>query len=710
MSVSALTILGVGAPAFAVESTPSESESQFLEASGIDLTAPELAGTFATSEGYVEDVAYSEGSAFSGISDRVRLLNGPLGHLARVPLVNNDVRSNGLVSVGQSDIVGYSHTPTSLEALAANGAVGPVTGDFTEVISGGSTVHLASMFDPLGTDILQELDEHSVGILSEINLQLGTAASRITDGSYSDPDAQYRLSDLRLELKSPLLRSLPDVVQGGMELATITAAEALELVAPGGTISLPAGTIDNIPLQVPIGSRTIDMGTLAVDAAQLTVTSPNFNSVVSGVMGAGEVVVTSDDGMAVVNLSTGAISIDLAGLLYGGDVNGLDPNTQVFTPENMSLISASVANALSKTTDLFLNPAFEAIKDVTVSVSADLSVTGGDDLPSGLSGATIAGGTLAGSGTINEFAAGDSVFTSSLTQAPGLPSCLLKIVVCIIQTSTAVTATINLINNTVVPVVLPGVFAGLSAGIIEAIDFGRDEVIEAVQPEVEKVYGKIAGAFNGLLPKLADVVINEQIEDDGVYLVRAVGITLLPNLHSSARAHLGFASSMVYAVADPAVEIVEDEVYDGDTIQVLGTGWNPEPAFVAFATSGDGSGGQVELVLTDDDDEVVGDPILVDVDSAGGIETTMLIPKGTEAGILTLTATQDEFVRTDTVEVLNHAVPPTPVDPVNPAQPSGNLPVTGGSDSSLLWFGGAAVLLLALGAGAVMLARARRQQ
>ncbi len=676
LSIAALVALGAVAPASAATGDPSESASRFLTVSGLDLSSVDLAATYASAPGGpASSAAAFDAAAYGALTDSLALLNGGL---AQVPLVYDASVPEGLLAVGQSDIVGYSESSDEMASFSANGAVDPVTGAFTELASGGSTVNLDAAFDGLGVSQLTR------EVLSQIDLQVGTAASQAVAGAYTGTTRDYRLDGLTLDLTSPLLRRLPALINTSLEGATLLAQEALEAVAPGGVIPLPAGTIPDVP---------IGIGTLQLGDVTLTVTAPNFDNVVSDVMSApGGVVVTSDDGIATVNLNSGEISIDLS-LLYGGSVDGLTANTEVFTSSNMTAISDAVANALSKTTPLFADGVVSALHATQLGMSVDVAfVAAPNSATPNLNNLTVATGTLTGSGSLDDFANGTSVFSSSLVQAPGLPSCArpLSFGVCLAPTSVIVGGAIAAINLSV-PTVIPPALEVVATPLMDALVAAEDEVIAEVDAAVAEVYQRITSAFDGLMPGLARVVINEQpaMGDLGPdsFTVRALGVTMLPTLPGSSRAHIGLASSTVLAIADPSVDIIETEVKAGDPVTIEGVGWNP-------------AGGQVTLVFTDASSNPVGAPFAAALAPDGTISATWTVPTGTADGALTLTATQGDMVRTDTVNVRTPVVPPTPVGP-KPA-----MPVTG-SDVPLLPLGVAGLALLAVG-GALLAARLRR--
>lgn len=675
LSIGALLALGAVTPAAAATGDPAESSTQFVTASGLNLSLADLAGSYASApSGPASSSTAFDAAVYGALTDEIALLGG---NLARVPLVYDASVPQGVLSVNQSDIVGFSSTPSAMLSSAANGAVDPVTGAFTELSTGGSTVNLASAFDALG------VSPATREILSQIDLQVGTAASQANAGSYTAASGDYRLDGLSLQLTSPLLQQLPTLINAALEEATVLAEAALEAVAPGGIIPLPAGTIPDIP---------VGIGTLQLGDVTLQVTAPNFDNVVSDVMNApGGVVVVSDDGIATVNLNTGEIFIDLA-LLYGGGVNGLGANTEVFTSPNMAAISNAVANALSKTTGLFANGVVNALHATQLGMSVDVSfIAAPNSATPNLNNLVVATGTLTGSGSLDDFANGTSVFTSTLAQAPGLPSCARPTSppfnICLAPTSVIVGGAILAIN-TAVPTIIPPAIAVVAGPLMAALQDAEAQVIAEVEAVVADVYQSITSAFDWLMPTLARVVVNEQpaIGDLGAgsFTVRALGVTLLPTFPFSSHAHIGLASSTVLAFADPSVDITQTEVRAGDALTITGAGWNP-------------AGSQVTLSFVDAANAPVGAPFFATPAPDGTITTSWTVPTGTADGVLTLTASQDGLERTDTVNVHTPVVPPTPVDP--------KLPSTG--SEPVLPLGLAGLGLLAVG-GALLATRLRR--
>ena len=675
LSIGALLALGAVTPAAAATGDPAESSTQFVTASGLNLSLADLAGSYASApSGPASSSTAFDAAVYGALTDEIALLGG---NLARVPLVYDASVPQGVLSVNQSDIVGFSSTPSAMLSSAANGAVDPVTGAFTELSTGGSAVNLASAFDALG------VSPATREILSQIDLQVGTAASQANAGSYTAASGDYRLDGLSLQLTSPLLQQLPTLINAALEEATVLAEAALEAVAPGGIIPLPAGTIPDIP---------VGIGTLQLGDVTLQVTAPNFDNVVSDVMNApGGVVVVSDDGIATVNLNTGEIFIDLA-LLYGGGVNGLGANTEVFTSPNMAAISNAVANALSKTTGLFANGVVNALHATQLGMSVDVSfIAAPNSATPNLNNLVVATGTLTGSGSLDDFANGTSVFTSTLAQAPGLPSCARPTSppfnICLAPTSVIVGGAI-LVINAAVPTIIPPAIAVVAGPLMAALQDAEAVVIAEVEAVVADVYQSITSAFDWLMPTLARVVVNEQpaIGDLGAgsFTVRALGVTLLPTFPFSSHAHIGLASSTVLAFADPSVDITQPEVRAGDALTITGAGWNP-------------AGSQVTLSFVDAANAPVGAPFFATPAPDGTITTSWTVPTGTADGVLTLTASQDGLERTDTVNVHTPVVPPTPVDP--------KLPSTG--SESVLPLGLAGLGLLAVG-GALLATRLRR--
>ena len=675
LGVGALVVLGAAAPATATPGGDAEGAAQFVGVNGLTLDVAELASTHAVAPGGPElETAEFDAAFFGALTDQVALLQGNHG---KVPLVNSG--GAGLLSISQTDVAGFASAPDTISSGAASGAIDPATGEFAPT-AGGATLNLASLFDGLG---VSAATQH---VLSQIDLDLEGIASSAGAGSYAGVVNDYQLDSMKLQLTSPLLAELPSVIDLSLEGASLLAAEALELIAPGGIVPLPGGGVP--PIDVLAG--TIELG-----AVTLQVTAPNFDSVVSDVMNApGGVIVQSDDGIATVNLGTGEISVDLAPL-FGGAVNELPANTEVFTDANMAAISAAVANALSKTTGLFTGGVLSALHatHLGVSIDADFRMNPSSVTPN-LNGLVVASGALSGSGSIDDFANGTSVFTSTFAQVPGLPTCASQPVwgVCLTPTNALVGATVVGINSAV-PSVAPAAVQLLVSPFMTALNDIEAQIEAEIAVVVADVYGEITSAFDWLMPSLASVIVNEQpaVGDLGSdsFTVRAVSATLLPNMHFSAQQKLSLASSTVQAIADPAIALAEAEVQPSDTVNLSGVGWNP-------------AGGPVTLTFEDSANQTLGEPVEVEVAADGSISATWQVPANTKAGSLTVTATQADLVRTATTDVV---VPAKPAPPVRPAASGSALPKTGGEPLFIL---GASALLLALTGAGVVVARKRK--
>jgi len=622
------------APAHAAAGDPSESLAQFVRVGAVDLSAAGLARAYAsTPGGPASDSQLFDPAVFAALGDQVALLAGNHG---KVPLVLDTVSSTGLIGIDQAGISSFTSSPDESTSSAFSGAVDPVTAAFTEAETGGATVNLDAAFDALGVDRLTR------EILDRIDLSVGTVATQASAQTYSSAQRDYRLGGLALDLRSPLLLELPAVVNAALEEATVLAEAALAEILPGGEIPLPAGTIPD--LDVP------RIGALEFGEMTLNVSAPDFDNVVRDALAA-DSVLESDNGVATVDLLTGEIHIDLAPL-FGGTLDGLAANTDVFTATHMTAISDAVANALGKTTGLFAAGITEALKatPLGLSIDYDIRVASASSVWPNLSDLVVAHGEFTGSGSLNDFAAGTGTFTSDVTMAAGLPTCTSGTSCSGIWNAGRQTAVVVPAALAVANVALPSAAKAAVAAVVAPVTTALNEVtalvVAEVTPVVTQVYGKITGAFTGLMPALARVVINEQpaIGDLGAEssTVRALGVTMLPELSVSSKTHIGFASSTVVAIADPALAILESIVEPGGPLTVVGDGWNANE-----------DAGAVRLVFTDADDSPIGDPVDAPVDADGVLLAEWTVPAATPVGTLTVTAVQGDLERVATTSVVD---------------------------------------------------------
>lgn len=685
LGVCSVVVLGASSPAIAASTDLAEADALFVDAGVTNPSASALAVASAAAPGGPASAAVTlDLSELSSLTDQLALVPGPSGN---VPLAGG----SGLLTVNQGGAASLSSSPSTTEALAASGAIDPASGDFTGAISGGSIVNLAAGSDALG---LSPVTRH---ILSQVDLEVGTVASRAAVEAYGAADLQYRLNDLGVSMTSPALTELPNAVDLALDGASSLAQDAIEALLPGGTVDLPAGTIPNLDIEV----GGVQVGSVTVSSVKVGITAPDFTSVVDDAL-AMQSEFTSDDGIATVNLVTGAIDIDLQALL--GATDGLSPNTEVFTSANLTAISNAVANAINKFTPSLVDGVFAALTNIPLSMSADISLVSTQEQIFGttnpLFGLTIVSGTLTGSGTLSQFADGTATFSSTLSADPALPACLIESPgippwippSCLFYTSTVLNPILGA-ANTYIASEFSGDIASIFQTIVSGLNSVRDDVRDTIVPVIGDALYDLAGAFNGVLPGLAKVVINEQWQSttsagETSAGVSAIAVYFLPTLQASSGARVALATSEVRVAPDPTLVTGPEALLPGESTKVQGAGWNP-------------AGGPVTLVFTNAQGDQIGLSVEAAVAPDGSISIDWTAPVGSVAGTVTVTAAQGGIERT--AEITVNAIPVPPARPIH----GNGLPTTGAEQP--LWILGIGAMLALAGFGAMAL-RARRSR
>jgi hypothetical protein len=246
------------------------------------------------------------------------------------------------LATGTGLINQYAQASDSGMSVGAAGAVNDSGGlQLTPVAPGSEPPTLATV--RLG-QLLSSITGAGLGggiaNLADVTLRVGevssiaslNACSAEWGGSIYDSLArQYILSALDLDLTSPLVGTLVTNTQ-----TTINGVDGLVEALAGD-----AGVLGSVTTGVTNLVSGL-LGTLGL--GQISITGLAVNIDLSGVNSLLDDTISDNAGIVSINLSTGVIGVDLAGLLgsvYGtSGLNGLPPNTQL-------LINAGVVNALT---------------------------------------------------------------------------------------------------------------------------------------------------------------------------------------------------------------------------------------------------------------------------------------------------------------------------------------------------------------------------
>jgi hypothetical protein len=240
-----------------------------------------------------------------------------------------------------------------------------------------ATVRLSSLLDSslpgLGVTTAQ---------LADVGLRVGTLGA-ITSYSSCDPlwnaaapgsalTREYLVKDLGLDLTSSTISGFTTGLRSS--LATLeTNLDAL--LAPGTSITGSALTSITTALN----------SALTLSVAGVTVSLGSVNSVKVGVDFALQPVIdlvtgSLSDGIVTVNLTTGAVSADLAALFdaayaHSGGLNGLNPNTRVLTAPVLAELQARIGTLLQNFATGTIQPALTAaLNAATVTAVIDTTL------------------------------------------------------------------------------------------------------------------------------------------------------------------------------------------------------------------------------------------------------------------------------------------------------------------------------------------------
>ncbi|MFD6053647.1 IPT/TIG domain-containing protein [Agromyces sp. NPDC060279] len=552
-TVALLVVGGGGAlGAQAAPEDPSQALGQFLGADLLQLQAADLAYAYASDPGGPP----SEADPFDlAVLQALGLQLDLIGNgLVQVPLLT-DGTGPGLLNLGEIGVVNsYAGTASTTDSVAASGAVADdgtisVSEDADPADFGNATVNLTDLLDQLG--VAAVTDE----LIDEASLEVGALATRAAKNGGIGITSDYRVTDLGLELSSPAVAGLATQLRGTLNTATTELTSDLEALAgPGGAVQ---GVVDAIADIQLLGVANVSLGD-----ATIAVTPPNLSQLVDQLLGGPNAILYSDDGAVSVNLTDGTISVDLAELVNPGgpNLNGLPPNTSVLTPEVIGMITDGVNQALGKLVGHLTGGLDALLESTQISLNVGLSVVA---LPA-LGGLQLVNAPIIINGTLTQFLNGTATADlSQLQLLPGVPTCLGVEVggICTgVDINTLLASVLTTVTNTIVPTILAGVVAPIQTLLTST----SGEITTALDGVVDAVLTLLEPALDGLLANLVVIRINEQPTEaplnesggdlgPGSFTVRALSVTLLPNVADSDLAKLDLASSTVLAAALPPV-------------------------------------------------------------------------------------------------------------------------------------------------------------
>jgi hypothetical protein len=328
-----------------------------------------------------------------------------------------------------------------------------------------------------------------------------------------------------LTMASPILADIPSSVLDALAPVQ-TALDGLG--GPNGGLADALLTLD------PVQSVLTALG-LASPTSTVSLTDSDLSSAVSPLLGQ---TLDSADGFVHLDVATGEITADLAGL-FGGDLGGLAPNTGILTP--------TVLSGIASTVDSLVQDLISSIEDA-VGSKIDLSSVSLTSTAGGALGLTSMDITT--DGTIAQILGGTATTTQLLTLA-GAPLTLSK----------------------------SDLLAALSAPI-------NTDVLDSAVPTFDGLLGSQVGVptTDTLAPGVGDIgsllslTANAQSTLNGVLTQTGLLTTLLPGLDPLAILGLGSTSVGTTPAVAPTVTSLSPHrgpVAGGQLVTVAGANFVP---------------------------------------------------------------------------------------------------------------------------------------
>ncbi|MGP9487618.1 choice-of-anchor G family protein, partial [Glutamicibacter sp. AOP3-A1-12] len=545
-AVFAASAVLCAAPASAFSADdPSQAQAHIID---LDLSTLDLVGSGFTQQSFPDD---GNPGADQGQLD-VGLLSDEtidLGSGVQLPLLKN-AEGVGLIDLGElGGLSSYSLADTEIHARASSGAitdggaiaVSPNAG----VGNDPAYIDLTALFDQAGVEGLTDQ------ILDAARIELGALASE-AESTNDVVTSDYVIAGAELELSSPLVGTLGTTLGEVFQTA----------VDPVSGLVSTGGALDSLLNQIETAANAIPL--VNVNSAQVTI--DGLDTVGQTVVD--ELIATpiaNDSGSISIDLGTGDVHVDLAKLIEesGQDLNNFDPNTP--------LIGEDVANAIANGITESLSGITTKATSIIESVLNDLNVKVELNITAGVFPLTATGGVLI-EGTLAQFAGTEAPAPTAETELD-----LLGIIDIGDLLNPITAAVADGITTTTGPLV---------QGVLDNVGNGLGEVVD---PAVSIIAGQLEPVLRGVLDRVVTITINEQptaepLLTDGdlgadSFTVRALSVTVLPDVAAGGLANLSLASSTVQSAAEEAVVApvdiltpTEGEEVPVGPVDVTGTG------------------------------------------------------------------------------------------------------------------------------------------
>ncbi len=433
----------------------------------------------------------------------------------------------GVLELGSGAVNQVAGAPASGDLSAATGAV-----------TDAGVPDLGGLGTPTTLDATGLLSRvPAVGAaLSQLTVTLDGIAATATQAAGGSPVGSSALSGGVLTMASPILAGIPASVLSALGPVQ-TALDGLGGQSGGLATALSGiGVVDQV------------LSLLGLPATN-TVTVGDPNLLLSTVTPLLSQTLTSPDGFLGLDLGTGTITADLAGLL-GGDLGNLPVGTDVLSPAIVATISDDVSSVVQTLVSDIQDAVTTAIGSAPVSLTSTAGVLTGV-LPTGLDITT--------NGTVDQILAGTAPADSVLILA-GLPLALPDA-----DLLSALSAPIN-------TGVLDGALPGLDTALLGQV---TDPTTSTLAPALDAVGSVLS------------MTANAQSALNGVFTQTALLTTLLPGGDPLAVLGLGSASvGTLPAVAPTATSLTPTRGPAAGGKQVTVTGTNFVPGFTTVHIGG----------------------------------------------------------------------------------------------------------------------------
>ncbi|MFD1716447.1 immunoglobulin-like domain-containing protein [Georgenia deserti] len=610
VATAALAGAFLAPPASALDSDQSEAIAEFL---AVEALSTELASLVGAESGYPSDPTVNSSTIDAALLSE---LIGVGVSLPGLPLIG-DGSGPALLDLGPGAGAGvlndYAYAPDPYHATASSGAVtndGAIDLGAVQENQGVDMARLdaTALLGQLGIDGLT--DE----IVDEVSLGIGALASTAHQTTGSDPTSEYVVSGLEMTVSSPLVGDLTNAVDAN--LASVS-TQLNGMLGPDGTVQQTLNTLAPPPVNV-LGLINVNLGAPQVNA------QVDLSAVTAGVL---QEPLVSDNGLVAIDLTTGDITIDLA-QLHGGNLNGLDPNTELLTAEEITQITDTIADLLGQVTGLITDAVTAALLSTEITIDFNPTISGIGGTVSGTVDASITG-TLADFLGQSETQPDVDITGSVVWDPPLLPP-----------------TTINLgsLTSALEPV-LENLIPSIGSALQPVLTTGQQTTTNLVGGTVSGLVNTLDPILDGILADLLSITINAQsTAENGLFTVTALDLTVLPTL-DAVDIPLASSSVRVEQLA-PALEATPDELNPGGTVTSNISGFPPDST--------------VTVTYTDSDGNVVGTSE-VTLDGTGSGTDSLVLPDDVALGDLTISATDGSGNEaTDVVSVVEPAPANTP--------------------------------------------------